>query len=184
MEQNLFKRMHATLESAKKYCERKRDYGNVFYISPYPVLLIKCNDKKFFAITEMETFRPLANYLSSKIYEIEALENSFLFTEESYFYHNVSASKLLKSFKNGAEFWKKGRISPHLCIFEVPDFNGIERAFSTIDDEKKYEDWPVFESCSAGSNYYLQWYEMDIEHKQYKINEIFRLYEDFKYPWS
>jgi hypothetical protein len=150
--------MHTTLDSAKKYAEKMRTNGSVFYIQEIPALVlegrfislivtqINCQDV-------LQNYKPKSKDLTSGATHCHITANSLLCHAYNSFVYNSAFWDIAPPAKNS--------VLRLLCHTKLKDFD-FYRASSVSS----------YKSESIGPNYYLQWHPSTFEAKNKSLARI------------
>lgn len=166
--------MHTTLESAKKYAEKRRVRGTVFYIKQLPCLIIRSNNKCVL-ITEINNDNPLCQYspnatTSHVAYGLQKIENAL----DNYMKIGTPLNGLVLSFRPDSRFWN-ARPSTEDSVIILSSENSV------LPVEKSNTDHLLaYKSYSHGGNYYLGWSKSDSVIKRCAILKLYKIFKPNK----
>jgi hypothetical protein len=148
--------MHTTIESAKKYAERLRTRGTVFYIRQLPCLVIKSDDNQII-ITEINSTNPLAGYSENAISNhLPVGHKKIDGARDNYLTIGSPINGLAMSFLPNSRFWVK-RPSPRNSVI-ILSGKEIVTTIENIDPTKQQ----AYQSFSNGGNYLLGWRSIEV----------------------
>ena len=145
--------MHSSLESAKKYAEKKRVQGTVFYIEEIPALIFEA-ENNCLAVTQINCKEPMAEYSSDAISEKVSLSKFKIKNAmNNYLKCGASLEGVCLSFDYDSSFWKRLQPSENSIVRVMCKKAKSDQFVSLKPKEALFR----FESYSVGSNYYLEW---------------------------
>jgi len=138
--------MHTNIETAKQYCEKRRNQGTVFNIKQLPALKIK-SDNGCAVVTQINTDKPLAGY------SVKATRDRSYSSElDNCINKDAKIMETTDSFLPDSRFWNQA----------PPFYNSIITVYATNPDEsftdlEKSVSLIVKTSYSNGKGYLLGW---------------------------
>lgn len=158
--------MHSTLDSAKKYAEKKRTSGTVFYITQLPCIVFRSH-KQVLLVTEINNKDPLSGYSSNAMTaEVAPDATKIVGALDNYIGTGAPLIGVALSFFPTSRFWKARPNTKNAIMLLTHSDKNISVEKKGLKNLRRYT------SSSHGSNYYLFWHATESEIKPTAIRAI------------
>ena len=164
--------MHTSIETARQYCEKKRQRGTILYIKELPCLVIKSTTKALF-ITEINHDCPLDRYSNEAVTTTPPADHALIDNHlDNYLKRGAPLEGVHLSFKPLSRFWQ---ITPDTrdAIIQVECDNPSISVMKCNRDN-----FYLHKSFSQGSDYYLGWNQKDSNIKRKGVMDILRKHKE------
>lgn len=158
--------MHSNLESAKRFAERNRVQGSVFYIKELPALLFDGGNYPVL-VTQINERCPLREYSAKALREdvsigsekIEGYRNNYLT-------FGAPMNGVILSFEHDSRFWKTQQPLKNsvILLYTKTEFESVELKTTKL---------KAWKSSSLGKDYCLSWNPINSRVSQ---SSVLRLY--------
>lgn len=162
--------MHSSLSSAKKFAERNRVQGSVFYIEELPAFCFY-GGKFPIVVTQINESCPFREYSAIALKDDVSLGyKKIAGSQSNYLKLGSPLIGTILSFNSNSRFWKT----------PPPVNNSIIFLYSSNDTEQvplKTTKLRTWKSTSQGKDYYLSWGQVD---RRVRQSSTMRLYNQYK----
>jgi len=158
--------MHSSIESAKRFAERNRVQGSVFYIKELPALFIESGEYPII-ITQINEDCPLREYSAVALKDsIESGQLKINGFKNNYLSFGSSLQGLILSFKPNSRFW---RIPQKIDNSVILLYSEVNTEYQPL-NKNKLKSW---KSASIGSKECLAWIGIDNNVNQKSILSLY-----------
>lgn len=158
--------MHSNLDSAKRFAERNRVQGSVFYIEELPALLLDGGSYPVL-VTQINERCPLREYSAKALREDVSIESEKIEGyRNNYLTFGSPLNGVILSFEYNSRFWKTQQPWKNsvILLYTETEFEPVELKTTKL---------KAWKSSSLGKDYYLSWSPIKSRVSQSSVIRLF-----------